>query len=211
MSTRAPFTFRPRVFPLEGVLDGGQLLSSLGQLRGAVLLDSAAGKPQNFTLMGFEPLMGVDLPGCFEDLGPFCASIVFEEGADPVPGPFQGGFIGALAYDLGVPGEELDLPREAGLRAPILGGLYVDFVVTDHSTSESFLVLGHDPGDERPSVPERFAKVQELLARPRVSELRSQPDLWCATHRPTSMKNASVLLRLKSQLESTTRRIWPTA
>ncbi|HIG87677.1 MAG TPA: anthranilate synthase component I family protein [Planctomycetes bacterium] len=168
MSTRAAFTFRPRVFPLERVLDGGQLLSSLGQLPGAVLLDSAAGKPHNFTLMGFEPLTGVDLPGCFEDLAPFCASIVFEEGADPVPGPFQGGFIGALAYDLGVPGEELDLPREEGLRAPILGGLYTDFVVTDHSISKSFLILGHDPGDERPSVPERVAKVQELLAHPRI-------------------------------------------
>ncbi|MDE0903964.1 MAG: anthranilate synthase component I family protein [Planctomycetota bacterium] len=172
MPQAPPFIFRPRVRALDQALNGEQLLLALGGLRGVVLLDSAAGQPRHFSLIGFEPLEGISLPRCLAELESYCASLVPAEGCEPVPGPFQGGFMGALAYDLGVTGEELDLPVEPGLRDPILGGLYTDFVVTDHQAGKSYLVLGEEPGDGRPSVEERAARVATLMAEPRT------PSTW---------------------------------
>ncbi len=45
------------------------------------------------------------------------------------PGPFSGGFIGAIAYDLGVAGEALELPAAAWPQPPITGGIYRDWLV----------------------------------------------------------------------------------
>ncbi|MEO0996624.1 MAG: hypothetical protein AAFX58_03805, partial [Pseudomonadota bacterium] len=42
-------------------------------------------------------------------------------GGDPVPGPFAGGFIGALSYELGIAGESLPLPPHPWSPPPVVG------------------------------------------------------------------------------------------
>ena len=90
------------------------------------------------------------------------AGLEFIEG-DEIPGPFQGGFIGAISYDAGVKGEELGLPRDAWVQPSWIGGLYTDFLVWDHAESAAWLVLGEEPGDDRPSVDLREAAISASL------------------------------------------------
>jgi anthranilate/para-aminobenzoate synthase component I len=81
-----------------------------------------------------------------------------------LPGPFRGGFLGALSYDLGVWGERALRVAAEPWGFPLAGGgLYTDFVVRDEERGESWLVLGEDPGDARPSVAERRDELLELL------------------------------------------------
>jgi para-aminobenzoate synthetase component 1 len=84
---------------------------------------------------------------------------------DPVPGPFQGGFLGALGYDLGVSGEQQSLPTDPWTSPPVVGGLYTDFVCLDHESDRAWLVLGEDPGDGRPLVATRRAALLDELER----------------------------------------------
>ena len=67
------------------------------------------------------PLTGV---GAARDLAGVrrLAASLEDVGGDAVPGPFAGGFVGALAYDLGVAGEDLALPVDPWATPP-LGGL----------------------------------------------------------------------------------------
>lgn len=89
------------------------------------------------------------------------------EDGDPIPGPFRGGFLGALSYDLGVSGERPIEVRPDPWRSPrIVGGLYVDFVVRDERSREAWLVLGEDPGDDRPDVESRRREILALLGGP---------------------------------------------
>jgi hypothetical protein len=130
-STPAPYRFEPRLEKLEGELGQLNLAEALGRLRARrrpVLLDSAAGEPRRFSLLAFDPLPP-EVPQELEALRAFVALLRRDGGQTP---PFfEGGFLGALAYDLGVAGEQQDLPPDPWGLPNIVGGLYVDFLVRD--------------------------------------------------------------------------------
>ena len=160
------FRLRPRVVELEPAPDVPALLAALGDRPGVVALDSAAGEPRRASLVAFDPLAvpdGVRSPAQLRD---FCARLV-PDGGDAVPGPFAGGFVGALAYDLGAAGERPPdvAPEPFGL-PPVVGGLYCDFVVRDEVARRAWLVLGESPGDGRPDVAARADALRRALARP---------------------------------------------
>jgi para-aminobenzoate synthetase component 1 len=165
MSSR--FRFQPRVFARTGapVLDGSEVLARLATRRTPLLLDSAAGWPREFSLFAFDPLPPAP-PQQFEELADFHALLEPCADATGVPGPFHGGFAGALAYDLGVAGEELALPGEPWGQPLVVGGLYTDFLVLEPESGRSWLVLGEDPGDGRPSVDARRAAIETALTGP---------------------------------------------
>jgi para-aminobenzoate synthetase component 1 len=166
--------FRPRVFELSLIraYDGARWLAALGAGRRPVLLDSAAtgvaasngGGP--FSLLGFDPLQGVGaVPQTLAELRPYLAQLEVAEGAE-LPGPFYGGFLGALSFELGVAGEAPPAAVQLGEATPrIIGGLFVDFLVHDHGTERSYLVLGDEPGDGRPPLEARRRSVEQALAR----------------------------------------------
>ena len=160
------FRFRPRVFELPpplAALDPGALLSRLRGRAGTVLLDSAGGEPAEFSLLGFDPVACAEELGSIDELRPLLARLEPAPG-DDVPGPFHGGFLGALAYDLGIAGEELALPGEPWGFPLVAGGLYVDFLVREERAGRAWLVLGDEPGDGRPPVDARRAALFALLA-----------------------------------------------
>jgi para-aminobenzoate synthetase component 1 len=171
------FRFRPRVLELTPAPDVPALLCALGDRPGLCALDSAAGEPARAGLVAFDPLAlpeGIDgLPALRE----FHARLV-RDGGDAVPGPFAGGFAGALAYDLGVAGERaLELPAEPFGLPLVVGGLYCDFVVRDERARRAWLVLGEEPGDGRPGVAARREAILAARAAPRArGELR--PGAW---------------------------------
>jgi para-aminobenzoate synthetase component 1 len=158
-------TFRPHVFELDPQLDVAHALSRLRCREGLVALDSAAGEPQRFGLVGFDPVVPVRLPPAGGDAIELLRGALARfarAGGDPLPGPFHGGFLGALAYDLGVHGERrVDVAPEPWGFPLMLGGLYTDFLVRDERARRTWLVLGEDPGDGRASVD---ARRNELLA-----------------------------------------------
>ena len=47
-----------------------------------------------------------------------------------------------------------------------MGGLYTDHLVRDHVDGRTWLVLGEEPGDARPSVGERRERILSELATP---------------------------------------------
>ncbi len=136
---------RLSVTRLERAPDPGALLSRLRDRRGLVALDSAAGEPRRHSLVAFDPI--AEAP---EDLTPEALSAWLEgvriPAGDGVPGPFAGGFLGALAYDAGAPGEAQALPPDPWGGPAVLGGVYTDFFLVDHAADEAWLVLG--PGRE---------------------------------------------------------------
>jgi len=115
----------PRVVALGRRGPLRELLPSFHGVRGLALLEGAGPDPGRWGWLAFDPRPGA------EALPP----------AD-VPGPFAGGFIGALSYDLGPQGERLVLPRDPW-RLPLrVGGDYTDFLVRDGSSGECWLALG---------------------------------------------------------------------
>ncbi len=161
------FRFRPRVTRLEGETGELSIAEALSRLRGSVtlpaLFDSASGEPARFSLLGFDPLPSAP-PRTLSGLRSFVRTLQFESG-DELPPWFHGGFLGALAYDLGVEGEELELPADPWGLPRIVGGLYVDFLVRDHGSGTTWLVLGEEPGDDRPSAGERARTLLGALER----------------------------------------------
>jgi para-aminobenzoate synthetase component 1 len=155
-----PRTVQALVTPLSGDLGVPDWLRVLSERPGLVALDSAAGSPRDFSLVAFDPL-STPPPQDLDDLKRQVHSL--RPMAD-VPGPFRGGFIGALTYDLGVFGERLELPRDPWETAPIVGGLYTDFIVFDHLQQESWLVLGDVEGEERPDRLQRRSNVEAWMA-----------------------------------------------
>lgn len=160
------YRFAPRVQELAPELapDALAVLAKLAARRGLAALDSAAGEPRELSLVAFDPLPPPP-PGRFEDLRAWAAALRPAPG-DDVPGPFRGGFVGALAYDLGVPGGSLALPVEPWGFPLVAGGLYTDFVTIDHRAGRAWLVLGDAPGDDRAPLAERRAELLRLLAAP---------------------------------------------
>jgi anthranilate/para-aminobenzoate synthase component I len=173
-SAPARIAWRPLVFELPRGADPLAALAGLDARRRPVLLDSAAGVPRRFTLLAFDPLRV--LPDDVRDLlAVQRLSAALEPAAtDAIPGPFHGGFLGALAYDLGCAGERpvAAAPEPWGFPLAV-GGLYTDFVVRDEASGEGWLVLDEHAGDGRASVAERRAELLELLAaEPRTTEAR---------------------------------------
>jgi len=152
-----------------GDLPGFALLDSgMGQL-----LPAAPGAPAppraRWSLAGLGPLADRPPPQRLSELRAFLAQL--EPGQGGVPGPFQGGFLGALSYDLGVLDEALDLPRDPWCTPPIVGGLVTDFALHDHHSGWSWLVLDAAADDGRAPVGARRAELLERLAHP--SEVRA--------------------------------------
>lgn len=159
------YRLRPRVFELEHAPDVPSLLAALGDRPGVVALDSAAGEPCRTSLVAFDPLAVPARVDSLDGLRAFCAQLACD-GGDEVPGPFAGGFVGALSYDLGAAGERpLAVAPEPFGQPPVVGGLYCDFVVRDERAGRAWLVLGEDPGDARPDVEQRAATLRAALAR----------------------------------------------
>lgn len=159
---------RPRVFPLERALDTGELLSRLRDRRGLAALDSASGWPRRTSLVAFDPLRDARASS-WDELD---ALIRLLEVDGDVPGPFAGGFLGALAYDLGVRGERAVVTARDPLDSPrIAGGVYGDFIVRDEDTGAAWLVLSEGLDDGRPDVETRRESVLADLALAR--ELRT--------------------------------------
>ncbi len=138
-------------------------LAAFGEERRPVLLDSAGGWPRSFSLLAFDPLPA-EVPKDWSGLRSFAAGLTRAVGGDEIPGPFHGGFLGALAYDLGVPGERQVLPSEPWDMPKIVGGLYTDFLVYVDGEDHLSLVLGEAPGDDRASVAERRGALHLALA-----------------------------------------------
>ncbi len=143
-------------------LDLAQALSRLRRRAGLVLLDSAGGSPRRASVLGFDPLPASP-PQELVGLRDFVGRLEVHDPGD-LPPFFGGGFLGALAYDLGVVGEpDLRLPRDPWGFPRVVGGLYVDFIVQDHGTGESWLCLAEDPGDGRPPRVERRRSILDAL------------------------------------------------
>ena len=170
--TSAP-RFSPRVFPLDSVPAGDRLLQVFGGEPGAAFVDSVAGHPRRWSLFAFDPVERLHLS--WEDSRSFVSllrdalSSWSSPAGDEVPGPFAGGFLGALAYDLGVHGEKQRLPVDPWRSPRLTGGLYVDFITIDHRSQRAWLVLGDQPGDGRPSVERRRERILERLRNPRAA------------------------------------------
>jgi para-aminobenzoate synthetase component 1 len=169
-SARAPartaLRLKPRVFELPRALALPEILSRLRGRRALAALDSAAGAPRRFGLAAFDPLVAFpadEAPGSLAELRASLARLEPAGGEAP-PGPFHGGFVGALSYDLGCEGERAPsaAPEPWGF-PPIAGGLYCDFVVRDEREARAWLVLGEEPGDGRAGVAARRGELFELL------------------------------------------------
>lgn len=166
----AALRFLPRVTPLEPAPSLDALLAALARRSGLVVLDGLGpGSADPWTLVGFDPLPRAlaPLPRRPSELGDYAARLV-DAAPSPVPGPFHGGFLGALAYDLGVEGEPPFLPPDPWAFPRLVGGLYVDFALYEPATAgrapRAYLVLGEDPGDGRPPVAARLAALRAELA-----------------------------------------------
>ncbi len=152
-----------RVFPAPDV-PPSEALWRLRDRRGLVLCESAAGEPRRVHLLAFDPLVqlvGTDGESFVELLRRALGACEFH-GVDDVPGPFAGGFVGALSYDLGAAGERpVSAPPEPWGFPDLLGGIYSDFLVWDLEAGETWLVLGED--GERTDVDARRADVLNAL------------------------------------------------
>ena len=157
------YRFEPRVEALADSAVARDLSRALSCLRAQhrpILLDSVSGEPRRFSLLAFDPLPG-EPPQELSALRAFCARL--ERRGGETPPHFEGGFLGALSYDLGVVGEDLELPRDPWELPKIVGGLYVDYLVRDHAEHKTWLVLGEAPGDGRPALAQRRAQVLSAL------------------------------------------------
>ncbi len=157
--------FEPRVFEL-GDVQPCEALSALRERPGLFLLDSAAGAPRRCSLLAFDPLPAPAAPPrSLHELRELWRALELCAG-DCVPGPFHGGLLAALPYDLGVAGERAvaTAPEPWG-EDQLVAGLYVDFIVRDEQRGEAWLVLGDSPGDGRAPVDDRLKSVRAALSR----------------------------------------------
>jgi para-aminobenzoate synthetase component 1 len=155
-----PTAFEPHIVDLKEEFSGARTLapaSVLGMLRKhdrLVLLHSAGGKPRRFSLLGFDPVVALDdCPGDALEIATFEQLRVATEVQCTgfVPGPFAGGFLGALSYDFGAANLDLELPADLApesLGQPkIIGGVFTDFVVWDHEAESISLVVNRSRTD----------------------------------------------------------------
>lgn len=106
-----------------------------------ILLEGPAGAPSRHAWLCVDPLVtfdgAQDVAAVRDGLERFALA-----GAQRPSGPFTGGFVGALSYDLGPRGEALELPADPWGWPSILGGVYTDFVHTDRELGTTEIVLG---------------------------------------------------------------------
>jgi anthranilate/para-aminobenzoate synthase component I len=141
---------------LGPVPDAGECLARLAQAgvsrSGLAALDSAAGEPRRFSWIGMDPRpldpqeLGLGLAGIGSALRatPVDSLPAALAGAGPDRwGPFRGGFLGAVAYDLGVAGERaLQVAGEPWGFPLMAGGIYGDYLVRREADGRGLLVLG---------------------------------------------------------------------
>ena len=133
-----------------------EFLSRFADARGVGLLEGAGDAPGRWGWLCFDPLPGVATPRSLGELALPPAD---------VPGPFAGGFVGALSYDLGPEGERIVLPRDPWQLPLCVGGIYTDFLVRDEQSGVSWLCVA-DPAREG-DVRRRLEAPAPVLARPR--------------------------------------------
>src|SRR5207253_11524914 len=93
-----------RATELERAPSVPELVSRLRARRGLAVLDSAGGEPRRWSLVAFDPLRGLELPHDLGGLRAFARALAIlgireaalRDGESDVPGPFHGGFVGAL-------------------------------------------------------------------------------------------------------------------
>jgi len=120
------------------------------------LLHSAGGEPCRFSLLGFDPVVSFDgapdvdspQPTTFEELE---SQLQRLRTISEPPGPFQGGFLGAISYDFGAANLDLALPKNLAPdpfgQPQLVGGLFTDFVVWDHREKTCHLVINRARDD----------------------------------------------------------------
>ena len=133
--------FEPRVGAMPAGASVPDTLLALRDRAGLACLDSAGGRPAHYSWVAWNP---VSIPQEVCDLHTLGVCLGDWSVAGSVPGPFQGGFLGAFAYDLGVAGEGLDLPKEPWGWPHIIGGIYTHFVVFDHRAERAYCVTPDD-------------------------------------------------------------------
>lgn len=139
----------PRATLVGAWPDFGRLLAEVDGVPGLLALDSAGGEPGDWSWIAFHPLEAAGpLPRELGGLAAWMGSVPSRRPAD-VPGPFAGGFLGALGYDQGVAGEGLKLPRDPWASPNLVGGFYTNFFVFDHRRRELHLVLDEARESER--------------------------------------------------------------
>ncbi|TAJ16099.1 MAG: anthranilate synthase component I family protein [Planctomycetota bacterium] len=175
------FRFELRRYELDSSLEPHALLAGC-TARAPLLLDSAGGDPARFSLLAFDPLASLELPLARAGAGAWRAELAallararLERADESLP--FAGGFLGALAYDLGVEGERLALPAEPWGFPLLAGGLYCDFLWRDEHSGRSELVLADGALDGRASVDVRRAAALAWIERAR----RARPGAIRAT------------------------------
>jgi len=165
-----------------------QLLRALAARPGLAVLHSAGGAPRTFSLIAFDPLpesVVGPLPTTLAGLREYVAQLTLR-GIEQLPealraGPFVGGFVGAIAYEVGaraIVGDDplegaeqrVQLPPLTVPEPPVIGGLYTDFIYIEHRPTgdRAWLVLGEDVHEGE--------DVQQEGAQPR-AEAASRPDL----------------------------------
>jgi para-aminobenzoate synthetase component 1 len=144
-------------------VDPPTALRAARALGGPAMLDSVGGTPRRFSLVAFDPLERCEQMGDPGDL----ASALGRLPALPHDGPFAGGFVGALAYDLGMAGESLSLPPARWPTPALAGGLYTDHLWFDHERGSAELVLAELEHDPRGALPDRLARANAALAQAR--------------------------------------------
>lgn len=84
-----------------------------------------------------------------------------------VPGPFRGGFVGALSYDLGVADERpLSVDPDPWHAPPIVGGMRADFLVRQQRSGATWLVLGERSELSGAALQARAAQLIQCLDQP---------------------------------------------
>ncbi len=179
-AVNSTFRFRPSVTALaDPPMRVDEVLLSLRGHEARVALDSAAGTPARFSVVGFDPLNTPIAESSIGGLRDLVARVELREGG-AIPGPFSGGFLGALSYELGVAGERPVWHATDPWNSPrIAGGLYVDFIVIDHADAKWWLVLNEDSSDGRSALKVRRERIlSELNAElPTLSEPAPQVEV----------------------------------
>jgi len=158
-----PFRFAPRCLALGPLPDAGELVARLAAHGGLIALDSAGGAPRRWSLVAFDPLKTDGVPAQLGALRTWAAELAPARG-DDLPGPFHGGLLAALSYDLGPAGERVARLGDPWGAPRVLAGRYVDFLVRDETSGQGWLVLGDEPGDGRAPLEQRRERVRAELA-----------------------------------------------